>query len=79
MSSNTAKGCRHDELVLRQANLATATTEPNAIVLPAHGDVTLPAQGVAAPTIRLVDSGTDQTAACAGETFSLTYSGSARS
>ena len=53
--------------------------QPNAIVVPANGDVTLPAQGVAAPTIRLVDSGTDQTAACENETFSLTYSGSAHS
>jgi hypothetical protein len=72
-SASTPKGCSSDDLVLTQVDLS------NPIVVPAGGDVTLPAQGVAAPTIRLADTGADQTAACANETFSLTYSGSAHS
>jgi hypothetical protein len=71
--ASTPKGCSSDDLVLTQVDLS------NPIVVPARGDVTLPAQGVAAPTIRLADTGADQTDACANETFSLTYSGSARS
>src|SRR5262249_27963290 len=57
---DSPKGCRHANLVLTQANLATATSTPGAIVVPANGSVTLPSQGVAAPKIRLVDDGTDQ-------------------
>jgi hypothetical protein len=78
-TTDTQAGCSHNDLVLTQADLTTATGSPNAIVIPANGSVTLPAQGVAAPTIRLLDNGTDQTPACAGQTFSLTYSGSAHS
>ena len=67
-TANTPRGCRHDDLVLQAGRLRDrGYTEPNAIVVPAHGNVTLPTQGVAAPTIRLVDNGTDQTAACENE------------
>jgi hypothetical protein len=76
---DTPRGCSHGDLVITQANLATATQSPNAIVIPANGTVTLPAQDVAAPTIRLLDNGHDQTPSCAGQTFSLGYSGSAHS
>ncbi len=78
-TTDTPHGCSHNDLVLTQADLTTATSSPNAIVIPANGSVTLPAQGVAAPTIRLLDNGTDQTPACANQTFSLTYDGSAHS
>jgi len=79
LTTDTPNGCSRANLVLTQANLATAGSTPGAIVVPAGGSVTLPAQGVGAPTIRLVDNGTDQTPACANETFVLSYSGSAHS
>jgi hypothetical protein len=78
-NTNTPNGCTPSELVFQQANLAGATSSPNAIVVPANGSVTLPAQGVAAPTIRLVDNGTNQTPRCANQTFTLSYGGSAHS
>jgi hypothetical protein len=78
-TADTPHGCSHTDLVVQQANLATATQSPSAIVVPANGTVMLPAQGVAAPTIRLQDNGHDQTPACASQTFSLGYSGSAHS
>jgi hypothetical protein len=75
---DTAGGCSHNDLVVVQPDLSTATT-PGQITVPANGSVTLPAQNVAAPTIRLLDNGHDQTPACAGQTFGLSYSGSAHS
>jgi hypothetical protein len=78
-TTDTPHGCSHTDLVVQQANLATATGSPSAIAVPANGTVTLPAQGVAAPTIRLQDNGHDQTPACANQTFNLSYSGSAHS
>ncbi len=72
-------GCNHNDLVLRQVDLSTATSSPDAIVVPANGDITLPMQGVGAPTIRLLDNGTDEAPACANQTFSLSYDGSAHS
>jgi hypothetical protein len=72
-------GCRADALVIQQADFATATVWANGIAVPAGGDVTLPAQGVAPPTIRIVDTNENQTADCAGQTFRLTYTGSAHS
>jgi hypothetical protein len=78
-TTDTARGCSHNDVVLTQADLTTATSSPNAIVIPANGSVTLPAQGVSAPTIELLDNGHDQTPTCAGQTFSLTYGGTAHS
>ena len=62
-------------------DLTTATPNlyPDTVVVPANSSVTLPAQGVAAPTIRLQNRNFDQTPTCAGQTFSLTYTGSAHS
>lgn len=81
--TDTTNGCNHTDLSFvptsGAVNLATATSSPNAIVVPAGGDVTLPAQGVDAPTIKLNDNGHDQTTACANQTFSLTFTGSAHS
>ena len=77
-NTNAPGGCRADTLRIQQANLATATKK-NGIAVPAKRAVTLPAQGVAPPTIRLVDTGVDQTADCANQTFSLTFTGSAHS
>jgi hypothetical protein len=64
-------------LVLRQVDLATAT-HPGRIVVPAHGTVTLPAQGVGSPTIAMLDLPYDQTPSCAGQTFTLTSTGIAQ-
>jgi len=61
-------------LVVRQVDLATAT-HPGRIVVPAHGTVTLPAQGVGRPTLQLLDLPYDQTPSCAGQTFTLTSTG----
>ena len=80
-TTSTPAGCDHDDLVLVQADLTSATPNlyPDTIVVPANGSVTLPDQNVAAPTIRLENRNFDQTPTCAGQTFSLTYSGSAHS
>lgn len=48
------------------------------VLVPANGSVTLPAQGVAAPTIRMINLPVNQDA-CKHATFSLSYSGSAHS
>ena len=81
--TNTPNGCNHTDLAFFPVggvvNFTTATLSPNALVVPAIGDVTLPAQGVAAPTIRLLDNGADQTPTCANQTFTLAFSGSAHS
>jgi len=64
-------------IALRQVDLASAT-HPGRIVVPAHATVSLPAQGVARPTIALVNLPYDQTPTCAGQTFSLTSTGIAQ-
>jgi hypothetical protein len=48
------------------------------VVVPAGGSVTLPAQGQTAPTIRMLESGTNQDA-CRNAPLTLHYSGSAHS
>jgi hypothetical protein len=50
----------------------------NPVVVPAGGSVTLPAQGATAPTMRMLDSGTNQDA-CRNARLTLSYSGSAHS
>lgn len=64
-------------IALRQVDLAGATT-PGRIVVPAHASISLPAQGVARPTIALLNLPFDQTPTCAGQTFTLTSSGIAQ-
>ena len=53
----------------------SAHTRSHLLTVPAHGSVALPAQGVAAPAIQLIDTGVNQTAACANQAFDLTYTG----
>jgi hypothetical protein len=48
------------------------------VAVPPHGSVTLPAQGVSAPTVALTESGTNQDA-CQRAHLTLTYSGNADS
>jgi hypothetical protein len=77
--TNNPNGCSSATNVsIQQVNLATATSSPNALVVPANGSITLPAQGVAAPTAKLVETHTNQNQ-CANQTFTLSYSGSAHS
>jgi hypothetical protein len=67
------------EMAVVQSNVSSSQT----ITVPANGSVTLPdptnAPGVTAPTIRLLDTGVDQTPTCANRTFQLAYTGSAHS
>jgi hypothetical protein len=59
--------------------LSQSSASSNAPVrVPAGGSVTLPAQGVSAPTIRLLNLPVNQDA-CKNARFSLSYSGSAHS
>lgn len=77
--TNNPNGCSNAANVLiHQIDFSTAASSPNAIVVPANGSVTLPAQGVAAPTAQLLDTHANQNA-CANQTFTLSYSGSAHS
>ncbi len=59
-------------LELQQSNVSA--TLP--LLVPANGSVTLPAQGVTRPQIRLRNLTTNQDA-CKGKSFALTYTGSA--
>jgi len=53
-------------------------SEANPLTVPANGQITLPAGGVAAPQLRMRNLATNQDA-CKSALFSLTYSGSAHS
>ena len=66
-------------IAIHQLDLSTAAPTAGQIAVPAGGSVTLPAQGVGAPTIRMIETGVNQAPACANQTFNLTYSGSAHS
>jgi len=55
-------------LRLVQANISLAKP----LSVPGHGSVSLPAQGIAAPTVRFLNLPTNQNG-CAGATFSLSY------
>jgi hypothetical protein len=56
-----------------------ASTIPSAgVQVPANGSVMLPASGATAPTIRMIDSHTNQNA-CSGARLTLSYSGNAHS
>lgn len=61
-------------IILAQSNVSGA----NSVQIPANGSVTLPAQGVSAPTIALLDLPVNQDA-CINGTLPLGFSGSAHS
>jgi hypothetical protein len=58
-------------LAITQSNTAGGAIS---IVVPAHGAVTLPAQGATAPTVTMLDLATDQEA-CKGAVFTADYAG----
>ncbi|TMC48514.1 MAG: hypothetical protein E6J20_18800 [Chloroflexi bacterium] len=66
-------GCSSSWFQVNPSNVSSATP----VTIPANGSVTLPAQGVTAPTIQMTDSGNQN--ACKNATFNLSYSGSAHS
>jgi large repetitive protein len=77
VSVNTAtlpSGCNGSWFTFVQPNVSSTNT----VRIPQHGSVTLPAQGVFAPTIQLIDAPVNQNA-CKNVKLSLTYSGSAHS
>lgn len=75
-ADSTPSGCRSAGNV-RLTQSSISMSRP--VVVPALGSVTLPAQGVAAPQILLVDLPTVNQDACRNKSFTLTYSGRARS
>jgi hypothetical protein len=73
--TSSPAGCpAASNLVLSQASASSATP----VQVPAGGSVTLPAQGVSAPAIQLLDLPVNQDA-CKSAGFGLTYVGSAHS
>lgn len=66
-------GCQPDWFTIAQASIPAG-----GITVPAGGAVTLPTQGASPPSIRLLESGSDQDA-CKGTTLTLSYTGSAHS
>jgi hypothetical protein len=75
VAGSSSAGCSAaTNLSLTQSNASSAAP----VRVPASGSVTLPAQGVSAPTIRLLNLPVNQDA-CKNATFSLSYSGSAHS
>jgi hypothetical protein len=67
-------GCPSSWFQLTQSNLSS--TQP--VQIPSGGSVTLPAQGVSAPALQMIDSHTNQDA-CENAGFTLSFSGSAHS
>jgi hypothetical protein len=75
VTASTSAACNPaTNLALTQSNTSSATP----VRVPANGTVTLPAQGVSAPTIRMVDLPVNQDA-CKNARFTLSYNGSAHS
>jgi hypothetical protein len=75
VTASTSPGCSPPtNLALTQSSVSSAAP----VRIPAGGSVTLPAQGVTAPTIRLLNLPVNQDA-CKNARFSLGYSGSAHS
>jgi hypothetical protein len=66
--------CGAANFQLAQSNVSSA----NSIEVPANGSVTLPAGGASAPTIRMVETHTNQNS-CEKATLWLSYAGSAHS
>jgi hypothetical protein len=73
--TNSPPGCSSSTNISLSQSSASATIP---VLIQANGSVTLPAQGVTAPTIQLVDLPVNQDA-CKGATFSLSFTGSAHS
>jgi hypothetical protein len=73
--ASSPEGCSAEEN-LRLTQSDASTEKP--VMVPGDAAVTLPAQGVAAPTIQLLDLPVNQDA-CQNATFPLTYTGSAHS
>lgn len=74
-ASGGSSACAASEnLAVVQSDVSSSLS----ISIPAHGSVTLPNQGVSAPTLELRDLPVDQDA-CASTRFALSYSGSAHS
>jgi len=73
--SSSSAGCSPATNVAVTQSDVSAT---NPVQVPAGASVTLPAQGVSAPTIRMLNLTTNQDA-CKNSTFSLSYNGSAHS
>lgn len=75
VTNSSSAGCDPStNLAVTQAPISQDTF----VLVPANGSVTLPAQGVAAPTIRLINLPVNQDA-CKDATFTLSYNGSAHS
>jgi hypothetical protein len=71
LQSTGAPGCSAEWFMISQARIPA-----KGIAVPPHGSVTLPAQGATAPTIGLIESGTNQDP-CQGARLTLAYDGSA--
>jgi hypothetical protein len=69
-------GCASAQnLEITQSDVSAASP----VILPADGSVSLPAQGVAEPSVQLLDLASVDQDGCRGAVFALTYSGSAHS
>jgi hypothetical protein len=73
VESTSATGCPTGWFAATPAVIPAA-----GVMIPPHGLVTLPAQGGVGPTVRLIESGTNQDA-CQGATLTLAYVASAHS
>ena len=72
--TSEAPGCSAAEnLLITQSDASPLSP----VVVPAGGSVTLPAQGITAPTIQLIDLSSVNQDPCKGAAFVLRYSGSA--
>ncbi|RNM17304.1 hypothetical protein [Nocardioides pocheonensis] len=71
---STPSGClTAPNLEFEQSNISGSNT----LIVPANGSVTLPAQGVSAPQMRLKDLPTVNQDVCKNKSFALSYSGTA--
>jgi large repetitive protein len=72
-SSSLPAGCSASGYVINQASIPAA-----GVAVPANGSVSLPAHGATAPSIQMIDTGTNQDA-CQNAQLQLSYTGSAHS
>jgi len=72
-SSGLPNGCAPSNFTIAQASIPAAGVE-----VPANGSVTLPTEGATAPSIQMIETGTNQDA-CEAATLTIGYSGSAHS
>lgn len=73
VGSTGASGCQANWFEISPAGIPSG-----GITVPAHGSVTLPSAGASPPSIRMLETHTDQDA-CQGAHVTLSYSGSAHS